>query len=152
VGHIVLFGSPKPFQKTHYFSGTDAPSSAAKLPKLEALLAHIKDRNQGCLISDAHSDKRWPVSAADLTRSVVVAPMFGRFELLGLLILAHEQPGYFSMDHLLLLQAIASQAAIAIENVRLFSEMQQIAKQPGLELTRETSRSEKSSLTTRRNG
>ncbi len=45
--------------------------------------------------------------------------MLGRFDLLGLLVLAHEQTDYFNLEHKLLLQAIASQAAIAIENAQL---------------------------------
>jgi len=39
--------------------------------------------------------------------------------------LMHEQADYFSTEHLLLLQAIASQAAIAIENGQLLSGMEQ---------------------------
>src|SRR4030095_15668995 len=53
----------------------------------------------------------------------VIVPMFGRLNLIGLLILVHEQPGYFKMEHQLLLQAIASQAAIAMENARLYENM-----------------------------
>ena len=49
--------------------------------------------------------------------------MFGRFALVGLLVLVHEQPGYFKVEHQLLLQAIASQAAIAVENARLYIDM-----------------------------
>ena len=49
--------------------------------------------------------------------------MFGRNDLLGLLILAHEQPDYFKLEHLILLQAIASQAAIAVENAQLYSSV-----------------------------
>ena len=56
---------------------------------------------------------------------MVIVPMFGRFSLLGLLVLGHEQPDYFSLEHMLLLQAIASQAAIATENARLFETMRQ---------------------------
>jgi len=37
------------------------------------------------------------------------------------LILTHEQQSYFKIEHMLLLQAICSQAAIAMENVNLFS-------------------------------
>jgi len=51
--------------------------------------------------------------------------MFGRFGLLGLLVLAHEQSDYFHLEHKLLLQAIASQAAIAVENARLYTGMAQ---------------------------
>lgn len=61
-------------------------------------------------------------------RSAVVAPLYGRHTLLGLLILTHEQESYFNMDHLLLLQAIASQAAIAVENARLYADVAQEQK------------------------
>ncbi len=61
-------------------------------------------------------------------RSALVAPLNGRKELLGVLILTHEQERYFNLDHLLLLQAIASQAAIAAENARLYSRVAQEQK------------------------
>jgi two-component system phosphate regulon sensor histidine kinase PhoR len=60
--------------------------------------------------------------------SAVIAPLHGRKDLLGLLILTHEQENYFNLDHLLLLQAIASQAAIAVENARLYTSMAQEQK------------------------
>jgi signal transduction histidine kinase len=37
-----------------------------------------------------------------------------------LLLLTHEQTGYFNLEHQLLFQAIASQAAIAVENTQLY--------------------------------
>ena len=58
----------------------------------------------------------------------MIAPLFGRKELLGVIILTHEQEKYFNLDHLLLLQAIASQAAIAVENARLYSNIAQEQK------------------------
>ena len=57
----------------------------------------------------------------DPTHAIVIVPMFGRLGLLGLLVLAHEQSGYFRLEHRLLLQAIAGQAAIAVENAQLYS-------------------------------
>ena len=49
--------------------------------------------------------------------------MFGRYHLLGLLLLTNEQTHYFKLEHLLLLQAICSQASIAIENAQLYEKM-----------------------------
>jgi signal transduction histidine kinase len=40
--------------------------------------------------------------------------------------LTHEQDHYFNLEHLLLLQAIASQAAIAIENASLYKEVERV--------------------------
>ena len=51
--------------------------------------------------------------------------MFGRHELIGFLILIHEQTGYFNLEHQLLLQAIASQATIAVENAQLYASVSQ---------------------------
>ena len=63
--------------------------------------------------------------------SAVVVPMFGRHSLLGILVLTNEQTKYFTLDHLLLLQAITSQASIALENAQLYNivsrEQQQLA-------------------------
>ena len=66
------------------------------------------------------NDTCWQVSQNDPTRSAVIVPMFGREKLLGLLILGHEKSDYFEMEHLVLIQAIASQATIAVENARLY--------------------------------
>ena len=88
-------------------------------------MAEINETRQGLVIDDAQADPRWRGTAGDQTRSVIVVPMFGRFKLLGLLILTHEQTKYFNLEHQLLLQAIASQAAIAIENAQLYASMAQ---------------------------
>ena len=55
--------------------------------------------------------------------SAIIVPMLGRHELIGFLILIHEQTGYFNLEHQLLLQAIAGQAAIAVENVQLYASI-----------------------------
>ena len=123
-GHIILLEPKGNLHKTYRFAAA-APDFETKLPELVPLLNLVKDTRQGFVISDAHKDLRWPVAPEDLTRSVVVVPLFGRFDLLGVLVLAHEQNGYFSQEHMLLLQALASQAAIAIENARLYSSMAQ---------------------------
>jgi CheY-like chemotaxis protein len=123
-GHIILLGPKEHLHKTYRFAAA-AGEPAPKLPDLAPLLEHLKEIRHGFVISDTRTDSRWPVAPEDITRAVVVVPMFVRLELLGLLVLAHEQSGYFSQEHMLLLQALASQAAIAIENARLFVSMKQ---------------------------
>ncbi len=124
LGHIILLDPKGPLQKTYRFSTTNDEEFPANLPAMAPLIAQIGDTRQGFIIGDVHKDSRWPVDIDDPTHSVVVVPVLGRFNLLGLLVLAHEQVGYFSLDHTLLLQAIASQAAIAIENAWLFERQQ----------------------------
>jgi len=87
----------------------------------EETLKVVKEGRQGFIIDDTLNNKYWQASAKETARSVLIVPLFGRHELLGVLALMHEQDHYFNNEHLLLLQAIASQAAIAIENTTLYS-------------------------------
>ncbi len=125
LGHIVLLTPNGPSLKSYTFSSSDPATLQAQLPPLTDLLDQITESHQGILIGDAHRDLRWPVTPDDPIHAVVIVPMFGRLGLLGLLVLAHEQSGYFRLEHKLLLQAIASQAAIAVENAQLHSGMAQ---------------------------
>jgi PAS domain S-box-containing protein len=54
-------------------------------------------------------------------------PLALKDRLLGLLTVSHTQPGYYTEVHAALVGAIASQAAIAIENARLYEQAQQLA-------------------------
>ncbi|GAB4496523.1 MAG: hypothetical protein OHK003_01940 [Anaerolineales bacterium] len=105
------------------------PSESAKnLTPPAKLIQHVQGTRQGLVIEDAVNDPLWQVDAGSDIRSALVAPIFGRYSLLGLILLTHEQESYFTNDHLLLLQAIASQAAIAIENAQLYSIVMQEQK------------------------
>src|SRR5262245_16187118 len=57
-------------------------------------------------------------------RSVVMVPLRGQHEILGALVVGHRQVEAFSDSHMSLLQTFADQAVIAIENVRLFKELE----------------------------
>ena len=124
VGHILLLNSKSPYHKEYRVSPSDTSVSYLKLPPMNALLEQIKENRESMLIDNTRDDARWQSSTDDPAHSVVIVPMFGRFALVGLLVLAHEQPGYFKVEHQLLLQAIASQAAIAVENARLYTDME----------------------------
>jgi signal transduction histidine kinase/DNA-binding response OmpR family regulator len=119
LGHIILLAPKGPLTRTYCFSASSTPVGETLLLPLKDLLKQARETRQGFIIKDTHKDARWQTSEDDPIRSVVVVPMLGRFDLLGLLVLAHEQADYFNLEHKLLLQAIASQAAIAIENAQL---------------------------------
>ena len=127
-GYMIILSSENEPQQNYQVS-VSAESSNVEMVIPESLLKHINESHQGLVVGDAHNDSLWRADQQNITiQSAVIAPLQGRKDLLGLLILTHEQQNYFNLDHLLLLQAIASQAAIAIENARLYSNMAQEQK------------------------
>jgi GAF domain-containing protein/anti-sigma regulatory factor (Ser/Thr protein kinase) len=80
-------------------------------------------------IADAHTDPRVPEAsrAAALVRgyrSLVVVPLLRHDEAVGTIAVSRREPGGFTDDEIALLQTFAAQAVIAIENVRLFKELE----------------------------
>src|SRR4029434_950648 len=57
-------------------------------------------------------------------RSSLAVPMLRRAEAIGAIRVARRQPGRFSDSDVELLHTVADQAVIAIETVRLFTELQ----------------------------
>jgi signal transduction histidine kinase len=126
-GHMLMVAKDGSVTESYQFSVLDGEVEQINLQK--NLFQHVFETRQGVIVEDALNNEYWLMSENGQTRSAVVAPLFGRRDLLGLLFLTHEQENYFSLDHLLLLQAIASQAAIAIENVRLYQNVTDEQKQ-----------------------
>ncbi len=127
-GNMIILSSENGGQQNYQVSQY-SESSNDEMVITENLLKRIKESHQGLVIGDAHNDPFWQSDKKHGTiRSAVIAPLLGRKDLLGLLILTHEQENYFNLDHLLLLQAIASQAAIAVENAHLYTSMAQEQK------------------------
>jgi len=65
-------------------------------------------------------------------RTLAMLPLVSRGEQIGALGLFHEQPRAYSGDDLLLAQAIANQAAIAVKNATLFAQAQRRAAEVDL--------------------
>jgi GAF domain-containing protein len=80
-------------------------------------------------VTDLQSDPRVPAGArlaseAVGQRAAVAVPMFRKDEPVGALTVSRQDPRAFSERELALLQTFAAQAVIAIENVRLFQELE----------------------------
>jgi signal transduction histidine kinase/DNA-binding response OmpR family regulator len=123
-GHLVI---KQPdggvFHKTYLPPVNDAGHWGAAQQRLvaEGLMAQVSASGESLLIEDTHAAPFWLQEPNAPTRSAAVVPLLGYGGVLGALLLYHTQPGYFQPDHLTLLQAIASQAAIAVENAQLFT-------------------------------
>ena len=88
-------------------------------------------RNRAPLnVADIESDARLPDGARSIARargyrSQLVVPMLRRDDVVGTISLTRRETGGFRDDEVVLLQTFADQAVIAIENARLFRELQE---------------------------
>ncbi len=95
----------------------------------QGLAGWVLRNRQPALLPDTSQDERWvrrPDDQADRSgpKSAVCIPLLTRDQLVGVLTLVHPQPGFFTPDHLELLQSIGDQAGIAIHNARLYELLQ----------------------------
>jgi len=93
----------------------------------EGFAGWVLSHGEGGVIDDTHQDSRWIVyddQPYDV-RSAIATPLRRRQRVVGVLTLVHDEPHQFTLNDLALLNAIAGQAAIALENARLFKETEQ---------------------------
>ncbi len=78
---------------------------------------------RGDIIFDTAADPRWLTFPEDEepARSAVAVPFLRRNRVLGVMVLTHPFPFQFSDTHLTLLQELAQQAAICLENADLYT-------------------------------
>ncbi len=89
----------------------------------------VAQRGTALVVEDTQREPRWPNVLGMPLRSAVCVPLLSRRGAIGVLTLGHEQPARFNNEHAALLQAIASQAAIAIENAQLYALERQRANE-----------------------
>jgi GAF domain-containing protein/CheY-like chemotaxis protein len=75
-------------------------------------------------------------------RSVVMVPLMAQREVLGVLVVGHADVAAFADSHMALLQTFADQAVIAVENVRLFNELEARNSELRVALEQQTATSE----------
>lgn len=82
--------------------------------------------NHGLIVADTHTDPDWqPHDELGWVRAHLTAPIRVQERVIGLLNLESRTPQHFTATHLQRAQAFADQAAIAIQNARLYAEVRQ---------------------------
>jgi PAS domain S-box-containing protein len=90
-------------------------------------------------IADSESELGMRTGARDIGRargfrSLLLTPLRNEKGLIGLISVSRKEPGTFADHHVQLLRTFADQAVIAIENVRLFDELQARTRELSLSL------------------
>lgn len=132
---VVLDDNGNPVEST-IIIGEQVHSHATQ--RLQGTLDHglagwVVRHREAVLIPDSSQDDRWisrqyEEEKSRGPRSVVSAPLLTRDLLVGVITLVHPTPGFFTPEHLSLVQAIADQAGIAVLNARLYAESQRQAR------------------------
>jgi len=85
------------------------------------ILAKLFERQEGLLIEDTLREKEWrPPANKSTVRSWIDVPISSSNQIVGVLSLAHSSAASFSHNHLNLCRALATSAAVAIQNARLY--------------------------------
>ena len=88
----------------------------------EGLAGWVIKHREAVRVDDLRKDNRWVSSSSTspIHRSVIAAPLIVGEEVIGAIMVFHRQVGYFTSDHMNLVQAIGNQAAVAINNAQLY--------------------------------
>lgn len=109
--------------------GLDPAVSKIRLKMGQGIAGAVAQTGKPAIINDAKSDPRWS-STVDKqsgfqTRSILAVPMTIKGKLVGVVEAINHLHGPFGDIDLRLFEAFASQAAIAIDNARLFASLQE---------------------------
>jgi GAF domain-containing protein len=112
--------------------GADAETLRSFYPRRLSDMPLLRDAlrtKEPLFVADTETDQRVPAQTRDAvrargSRSVLVIPLVRPDGAIGAIIASRQQPGPYSVDEAKLLQTFADQAVIAIENVRLFKELE----------------------------
>lgn len=113
------------------FEGKLLDSSIEKLvdPFEQGLAGWVVEHRESAFVPNTLDDPRWLQRAGNVfdetPRSAISVPIEARDRVVGVLTMVHPQAGRFTEDDLELLRAISDQAAIAVENARLFAAEQE---------------------------
>jgi signal transduction histidine kinase len=109
------------------------PGFAFRPPRLkvgvEGITGWVAKTGKPALVQDVTRDPRFVLMEGSLTRSELTVPIQGNGRMIGVLDIQSQQVNAFDENDLELMEAIAGQTGIAIENARLFTETQRLLRE-----------------------
>jgi sigma-B regulation protein RsbU (phosphoserine phosphatase) len=94
-----------------------------EIPIGRGLVGSAAESRQAVLVPDVTKDPRY-VEANPETRSELAVPLIYKNKVVGVLDLEHTRRGFFTEEHQRTMTTLAAQIAIAIENARLYEEIE----------------------------
>jgi signal transduction histidine kinase len=95
----------------------------------QGIVGWVAQHKKPAVVPDISKDPRWVDPPGDEERhktvgSMIAVPLIAHHQTMGVLLLSHDDVGYFNEDHLRLLSASAGQIAIGINNAQLYAELE----------------------------
>jgi phosphoserine phosphatase RsbU/P len=94
-----------------------------EIPLGRGIIGSAAESKHAVLVPDVSKDPRY-IEANPETRSELSVPLIYKDKVIGVLDLEHTRRGYFTDDHKRTMTTLAGQLAIAIENARLYEEVE----------------------------
>jgi sigma-B regulation protein RsbU (phosphoserine phosphatase) len=94
-----------------------------EIPLGRGLVGYAAEHKQAVLVPDVTKDPRY-VAANPETRSELAVPLIYKGKVVGVLDLEHTRRGFFTDEHQRTMTTLAAQIAIALENARLYEEIE----------------------------
>ncbi|MFZ0731568.1 MAG: SpoIIE family protein phosphatase [Candidatus Sulfotelmatobacter sp.] len=94
-----------------------------EIPLGRGLVGYAAQTQQAVLVPDVTKDPRY-VEANPETRSELAVPLIYKSKVVGVLDLEHTRRGFFTEEHKRTMTTLAAQIAIALENARLYEEIE----------------------------
>ena len=106
-----------------------ATRNVADVPGISGRVISTRQTHYLQDIKDPETASRYPapINTTGLSRAYVGVPLIAREHVVGIISMQSYQPGIFSLEQVRLLETIANQAALAIDNAHIFIEMRQLA-------------------------
>jgi len=93
----------------------------------EGITGWVAATGEPLLVQDVSQDPRYVWMRGSKSRSELAVPIKAKGQIIGVLDVQSDRPDAFDESDLVVLQSLAHQAAIAIENARLYEQAQQLA-------------------------